>query len=122
MKQLYLLSAAHRAIVSELRTLTESSRYGYRSGSGGAGKYRGGDGLVREIELLSDAQVTLLAERRKFPSYGLAGGDPGALGLATLVTRDGSFPLPGKFHISARKGDVIRIETPGGGGWGSKSS
>jgi N-methylhydantoinase B len=96
-------------------------RYSYRSGSGGAGKYRGGDGLIREIELLSDAQVTLLSERRKFQPYGLAGGDPGAPGKTTLITRDGVTALPAKFSISARKGDVIRIESPGGGGWGSKS-
>jgi N-methylhydantoinase B len=95
------------------------TRYSYRPRSGGAGKFHGGDGLVREIELLVDAQVTLLADRRKFPPYGLAGGEPGALGRTTLITRDGPRELPGKCSISAKKGDVIRIESPGGSGWGA---
>ena len=71
-------------------------RYTYRDGSGGVGRFRGGDGLVRELELLADAQMTLLAERRKFRPYGLQGGGEG----------------------SVSKGDTLRIETPGGGGWG----
>ncbi|MBZ5569730.1 MAG: hydantoinase B/oxoprolinase family protein [Acidobacteriia bacterium] len=96
-------------------------RYGYRRGSGGKGKYRGGDGLVREIELLADSQVTILADRRKFPPYGLAGGEVGAMGKATLIRRDGQIEeLPGKCNREAKAGDVVRIETPGGGGWGKK--
>jgi N-methylhydantoinase B len=125
------VSGVHTHMTNSLNTPVEAleyayplrvTRYGYRTGSGGAGKYRGGDGLIREIELLSDAQVTLLAERRKFQPYGLAGGDPGAPGNTTLINRDGSFPLPAKFSISAAEGDVIRIESPGGGGWGPKSA
>jgi N-methylhydantoinase B len=95
-------------------------RYAYRSGSGGAGKFRGGDGLVREIELLAPAQVTLLAERRKFRPWGLEGGEPGAAGRATVTkARTGeATELPGKCSVHLEAGDVLRIETPGGGGWG----
>jgi len=95
-------------------------RYGYRDGSGGAGQFRGGDGLVREIELLSDAQVTLLADRRKFRPYGLQGGEEGAAGrtIVTLASSGEEIALPGKCSRKLVKGDVLRIETPGGGGWG----
>lgn len=95
-------------------------RYGYRFGSGGAGQYCGGDGLIREIELLSDAQVTLLADRRKFLPYGLNGGNPGEPGRGSVRrSRTTEFKeLPGKFSHDFTKGDVLRIETPGGGGWG----
>jgi len=93
--------------------------YGYRSGSGGPGEFRGGDGLIREIELLADAQVTLLGERRKFQPYGLAGGEGGAVAFTLLVKPDGSSEkLPAKCSIHAKKNDLIHMETPGGGGWG----
>jgi N-methylhydantoinase B len=96
-------------------------RYAYREGSGGPGQFRGGDGLIREIELLADAQVTLLAERRKFRPWGLAGGEEGAAGRATLFEagRAEGRELPGKCTLHARAGDAIQIETPGGGGWGT---
>lgn len=99
-------------------------RYAYREGSGGSGQFHGGDGLVREIELLADAQVTLLAERRKFRPWGLAGGQEGAAGRASLLERGGagSRELPGKCSLHAHAGDAIRIETPGGGGWGQPRS
>ena len=94
--------------------------YGYRRGSGGAGEFRGGDGLVREIELLAPSQVTLLCDRRKFAPYGLAGGDDGATGKAQWISADGKLTeLPGKCTLQVGKNDVIRVETPGGGGWGS---
>jgi N-methylhydantoinase B len=93
--------------------------YGYRDSSGGCGRFRGGDGLIREIELLADAQVTLLSERRKFQPYGLAGGMPGASGRACLIdSKDTLQVLSSKCSVQAKKGDRIRIETPGGGGWG----
>src|ERR1019366_4590409 len=60
-------------------------RYGYRKHSGGCGLFRGGDGLVRELELLTDCEVTLLADRRKFAPYGLSGGETGKRGCATLT-------------------------------------
>jgi N-methylhydantoinase B len=96
-------------------------RYAYRYGSGGEGEFRGGDGLVREIELLADAEMTLLADRRRFRPYGLAGGADGAAGRA-FVTRAATGEteeLPGKCSRQLEKGDVLRIETPGGGGWGT---
>jgi N-methylhydantoinase B len=94
-------------------------RYAYRYGSGGAGQFRGGDGLIREIELLTDAQVTLLADRRKFHPYGLEGGEDGSPGRATVETESGeNIILPGKCSRGLRKGNILRIETPGGGGWG----
>ena len=95
-------------------------RYAYRKDSGGDGEYRGGDGLIREIELLADAQVTLLADRRAFSPYGLDGGEAGAPGKATITPADGSQPveLPGKCSRKLQKGDILRLETPGGGGWG----
>jgi N-methylhydantoinase B len=96
--------------------------YSYRYGSGGEGKNRGGDGLIREIELLADAEMTLLAERRHFRPYGLAGGGDGAAGRA-FVTRTANGKteeLPGKCSRRLKKGDVLRIETPGGGGWGKQ--
>jgi N-methylhydantoinase B len=95
-------------------------RYAYREESGGAGKFRGGDGLIRELELLAPVQLTLLADRRRFRPYGLAGGDAGAAGSAWF-TKAGAAEktrLPGKCSRQAEKGDIVRIETPGGGGWG----
>ncbi len=88
--------------------------YSYRRGSGGAGRQRGGDGLVREIELLCPAQVTLLSDRRIRPPYGLAGGSSGACGR-NLVSGEA---VPGKCNLQVEAGATIRIETPGGGGWG----
>lgn len=93
--------------------------YGYRRGSGGKGKYRGGNGLVREIELLAPAQVTLLCDRRKFAPYGLAGGGDGAKGRDVLEKSTGERTiLPGKGTVYVDAHDVISVETPGGGGWG----
>ncbi|HUN83935.1 MAG TPA: hydantoinase B/oxoprolinase family protein [Terracidiphilus sp.] len=95
-------------------------RYGYRSGSGGAGQFRGGDGLIRELEMLTEAQVTLLADRRVISPYGLQGGEEGSSGGAWLVKAgtDDAIELPAKFSRHVSKGDVLRIESPGGGGWG----
>jgi N-methylhydantoinase B len=93
-------------------------RYSYRPNSGGTGKFRGGNGLIREIELLADAQVTLLSDRRKFRPYGLAGGKPGAAGSAIHVSGQTTQPIAAKSSVLAKKGDIISIETPGGGGWG----
>jgi N-methylhydantoinase B len=121
------LSGIHTHMTNSLNTPAEAleyayplrvRRYSYRPLSGGAGHYRGGDGLIREIELLADAQLTLLTDRRKFPPYGLWGGQPGALGKTSLVTADETRTLPAKCSLQAAKGSVVRIETPGGGGWG----
>lgn len=93
-------------------------RYSYHPNSGGKGKFRGGYGLIREIELLADAQVTLLSDRRKFQPYGLAGGEPGASGRATHISKNATKEIAAKDSFFARKSDIISIQTPGGGGWG----
>jgi len=88
--------------------------YGLRIGSGGAGAHPGGDGLVRELEFLAPACVTLLGERRTHAPWGLAGGEAGAVGRHLYNRRE----LPGKVAVEVSAGDRLRIETPGGGGWG----
>jgi len=94
--------------------------YHLRDNSGGPGRFRGGDGLVREYLFQADQlEVTLLTERRRLCPYGLGGGENGQHGRNLLVRADGkSEVLPGKCTIQANKGDLLRIETPGGGGWG----
>ncbi|MDX8395785.1 MAG: hydantoinase B/oxoprolinase family protein [Mariprofundaceae bacterium] len=92
--------------------------YGIREGSGGMGKYRGGDGLIREWEVLEDCHLSLLTERRTTQPYGLQGGGMGAKGRNELF-RDGQWqPLKGKCTVQMQAGDRLRIETPGGGGFG----
>jgi 5-oxoprolinase (ATP-hydrolysing) len=92
--------------------------FSIRRGSGGMGLYRGGDGLIREIEFLKPLNVAILSERRVYPPYGLEGGEPGALGQNLFLKRDGSqMDLGGKNEIKAQPGDRIRILTPGGGGY-----
>jgi N-methylhydantoinase B/oxoprolinase/acetone carboxylase alpha subunit len=94
-------------------------RYGLREGSGGAGRWRGGEGIVREYEALTETDVTVLSDRRIGAPYGAAGGPPGACGRNTLI-RDGvETPLPGKVRLTLRAGDRLRIESPGGGGYGA---
>ncbi|MGC4051204.1 MAG: hydantoinase B/oxoprolinase family protein [Paludibaculum sp.] len=92
--------------------------YRVRRGSGGAGRHRGGDGIIREIEFLAPADVTILADRRVRPPYGLEGGEPGALGRTLLRTGAKTSQLPGKTRLDVQPGDLLRIESPGGGGFG----
>ncbi|HLG15647.1 MAG TPA: hydantoinase B/oxoprolinase family protein [Blastocatellia bacterium] len=94
-------------------------RYGLRRGSGGGGQFRGGDGVVREIELLSDARVTILSDRRKTRPYGLKDGEPGAAGRTLLISDGRETVLGSKDSTSVRSGDRIRVESPGGGGYGA---
>ncbi len=94
-------------------------RFGLRTGSGGAGQWRGGDGLVREIEFLAPMQVTLLSQHRLVVPYGAAGGLPGTVGQQTLLLPNGEeISLPGTFTRQLTVGERIRVETPGGGGVG----
>ncbi|MGB6483974.1 MAG: hydantoinase B/oxoprolinase family protein [Candidatus Acidiferrales bacterium] len=93
-------------------------RYGIRLGSGGAGEHRGGDGIVREIELLVPMQVGMLSDRRKFGPYGLAGGNPGKCGKNELIVAGRRKQVPAKGSFYAPAGAIIRVESPGGGGWG----
>lgn len=124
-------SAVHSHMTNTLNTPVEALEYAYplrvlryeiRKGSGGDGKFRGGDGIVRALQVLTDCQVTLLSERRKVPPYGLDGGEPGQTGKNLLIRDGEEFPLPGKGSVDLRPGDVLSILTPGGGGYGVKSS
>ena len=75
--------------------------------------------MIREVQFLTKAQVTLLSDRRTFPPYGLNGGEPGAVGSNFLIRRNGDrLELPSKFTMWVESGDVLSIQTPGGGGWG----
>jgi len=89
-------------------------QYGLRRESGGRGMRRGGDGLVREYEFLEAAHYTLLTERRSHAPWGIDGGGDAKPGLNLLNGR----PLPAKCEGELQSGDRLRIETPGGGGWG----
>lgn len=93
-------------------------KYCIRKDSGGLGKHKGGDGIIREILLLTDSEVTVLSERRKIPPYGLYGGMPGKTGRNIIIRNGEEIEYSGKFSILLKKGDIIRIETPGGGGFG----
>lgn len=98
-------------------------RYALRRDSGGAGRYQGGDGIVREYVLLAPATVTMQSERRTVAPWGLAGAQPGACGRNLLIYADGSEELlPAKFTRRLAAGDRLRVETPGGGGWGPVAS
>lgn len=92
--------------------------YWRRRGSGGEGQYRGGDGLGRSIRFLVPVSVTLTGERRNVPPYGLQGGAAAACGRNTVIRDGEELALPGKAIVSLRDGDILKIETPGGGGWG----
>ena len=97
-------------------------KYSLRPGSGGDGRHRGGDGIIREIEVMNEAEVTLLADRRCHGPWGLSGGADGLPGNASVIRQDGSVEkLQGKSNVRLGKGERIRVETPGGGGWGNSS-
>jgi N-methylhydantoinase B len=95
-------------------------RYSLRAGSGGAGEHAGGDGIVREYTVLTPATVTMQSERRAVAPWGLAGGDAGAVGRNLIIHADGrEEALPSKFTRRLEPGERLRVETPGGGGWGT---
>jgi len=94
-------------------------RYALRHDSGGAGQYSGGEGILREYEMLTETSITLLSERRVSHPYGAQGGEPGACGRNTVVRADGSVEtVPAKARLELMPGERLRIETPGGGGFG----
>ena len=120
-------SATHTHMTNSWNTPVEAFEHQYplrirayriRSGSGGKGRHRGGDGIVREFEFLAPAQVTILADRRLRGPYGLHGGSAGAPGKNTLLRKKSATAIPGKARFEVRAGDVLRIESPGGGGYG----
>ena len=123
------VSGVHTHMTNTLNTPVESlerelpvmiDTYSIRRGSGGDGKYRGGDGIVRAYKFLSKATVTLITERRRFAPYGVQGGKPGKRGKNILLRNKKVKELPSKTTFEARRGDIVKIETPGGGGWGKK--
>ena len=121
------LSGVHCHMSNSLNTPVEAlehaypfrvRHYGIRKGSGGQGRHRGGDGLRRDIQVLTDATVTLLSERRTRGPAGSRGGEDGKPGRNVLTTSAGEEDLPGKVTTLVSAGDVISIRSPGGGGWG----
>lgn len=94
--------------------------YALREGSGGRGLHAGGEGVTRAIRFLTPASVTITAERRRHGPYGLAGGEAGQPGRNLFQRGDTAEELPGKATFSVKPGDIVRIETPGGGGWGAR--
>jgi N-methylhydantoinase B len=121
------LSGVHTHMTNSLNTPIEAlessypvrvRRYSLRQGSGGQGEFRGGEGIVREIEFLTAVRGSILSDRRTFGPYGLSGGRPGRPGLNQLTVRGQTRELPGKVAFSAPAGSVLKVATPGGGGWG----
>lgn len=121
------LNATHTHMTNSWNTPVEAFEHIYplrirayriRNNSGGAGLHQGGDGIIREYEFLTQADVTLLSDRRARGPYGLSGGKPGSPGKNTLIRNRKQIPLPAKSNFQVREGDVLRIETPSGGGWG----
>jgi len=121
------LSGIHTHMTNSLNTPVEAleshfpvrvRRTSIRRGSGGRGKFQGGDGIVRELEFLTDVRCSILSDRRLFPPYGLAGGQAGKAGKNTLMAGGKKRRLPSKIAVSVPAGSVLSIETPGGGGWG----
>jgi N-methylhydantoinase B/oxoprolinase/acetone carboxylase alpha subunit len=120
-------SATHTHMTNSWNTPVEAFEHQYpvrirgyriRSGSGGQGHHRGGDGIIREFEFLTPTDVTVLADRRLRGPYGLVGGEPGAPGKNTLLKGKRAIAIPGKARFEVVAGDVLRIESPGGGGYG----
>ena len=121
------ISAVHSHMTNTLNTPIEALEYSYpmqviryeiRKESGGKGSHHGGNGIIREIKFLSEAQVTLLTDRRTTSPYGLAGGEPGKKGENKLIRGTETITLPGKVSFYVSKDDVLSISTPGGGGFG----
>jgi N-methylhydantoinase B/oxoprolinase/acetone carboxylase alpha subunit len=122
-------SAVHTHMTNSWNTPAEAFEHEYpvrvraykiRSESGGVGLHRGGDGIVRELQFLEPAEVTILSDRRSRGPYGLNGGAPGVPGRNELIGTDGiARPLPAKTRFEVRKNETLRIESPGGGAWGS---
>jgi N-methylhydantoinase B/oxoprolinase/acetone carboxylase alpha subunit len=123
------LSGVHTHMTNSLNTPLEAlenylplriRRYGLRRGSGGEGRKKGGEGIIREYEFFVPAQVTIISERRRFAPYGVQGGRSGKKGNNLLFSGGKKIPLSSKVNIKVSLGDVLRVETPGGGGYGQK--
>ncbi len=125
------MSGVHTHMTNSLNTPAEALEYAYplrvrryqiRRGSGGRGKHRGGDGVVREIETLVPVRMSLLADRRVRAPYGLAGGEDGQRGKDFIIKEGRRRAIPSKGGWQMEAGMRVRIETPGGGGHGSEDS
>jgi N-methylhydantoinase B len=125
------LSAVHTHMTNSLNTPAEALEYAYplrvreyriRKDSGGKGKQLGGDGVIRELETLAPARMSLLADRRKRGPYGLQGGEDGKVGSASIIRKGHLRRIGSKGSWELEAGDRVRIETPGGGGFGKNSS
>jgi len=121
------MSGVHTHMTNSLNTPAEALEYAYplrvreyrlRRGSGGKGRQRGGDGIVREIETLVPVRMSLLADRRKRRPYGLQGGEDGKAGSSEIIRAGQTHKIGSKGSHELEAGDRVRIETPGGGGWG----
>jgi N-methylhydantoinase B len=121
------MSAVHTHMTNSLNTPAEALEYAYplrvreyriRKNSGGAGRHRGGDGVIREIETLAAARMSLLADRREHAPFGLGGGDDGAVGIDSIIHEGSARQIASKGSWELQPGDRVRIETPGGGGFG----
>jgi len=122
------LSGVHTHMSNSLNTPVEAlvhaypyrvSHYSIRRGTGGDGLHRGGDGLRRDIQLLTDADVTILSERRTRGPAGACGGAAGKPGENRLIRDGEEIPLDGKVSLRAKIGDIVSVRSPGGGGWGA---
>jgi N-methylhydantoinase B len=122
------LSGVHVHMSNSLNTPVEALEHAYplrirayslRAGSGGRGQRRGGDGIRRDVELLVDGDVSLLTERRDRGPRGAAGGMDGERGVNLLLRAGESRSLPAKATFRAQAGDIISLQSPGGGGWGA---
>ena len=125
------MAATHSHMTNTLNTPAEALELAYplrvveqsvRRGSGGPGRHEGGDGMIRRTQFLGEATVTIVSERRTTAPWGLRGGSPGAPGRNALEREGEEIPLAGKTTFDARAGDVVRVETPGGGGWGEPAA
>ena len=111
------LNTPVEAIERELPVMVES--YSVRKGSGGPGRFPGGDGIIRQYRFLEDSHVSLITERREKRPWGARGGEDGKSGRNTLVSGGEEEKLPAKCSVAVKAGEAVRIETPGGGGWGA---
>jgi 5-oxoprolinase (ATP-hydrolysing) len=106
--------------ILESRFPVRVERFAIRAGSGGSGRFRGGDGVVRQLRFLAPMDVSMISGSRRVPPAGLAGGEAGACGRNSWIGADGSsWELEGCFEQTLQSGEALRIETPGGGGYGA---
>jgi N-methylhydantoinase B/oxoprolinase/acetone carboxylase alpha subunit len=124
------LNGVHTHMTNSLNTPLEAlenylplriKKYALRRNSGGLGSRRGGDGIIREYEFIVPTQISIISERRLFEPYGLSGGKSGKRGKNIFFSKGKKKILNSKVNLNADPGDILRIETPGGGGYGKKS-